>query len=278
MIQTQTDTVYTAPIQLVPFEAAHLPGALALSQAAGWPHRTEDWALTLSVSQGVAAICGGRVMGTALCSLHGPVATLNMIIVDAALRGRGIGKQLMEGVIALAGTREMRLVATKEGKPLYQKLGFVETGAIIQVQGMAQVATPERPVTSGPCDPAPLAAMDHAASGMTRADLLARIAGQGTVLRTDGGFALLRAFGRGHVLGPVVARDAGAARALMAAGASQMAGRFLRMDLIGAQGLAAFAETLGLNDVGGGTAMVRAAQPRASSACQTHALISQALG
>lgn len=275
---TQFDTPDPVAVDLVPFEAAHLPGALALSQAVRWPHRAEDWALNLTVSQGVAAMADGRVMGTALCSLHGPVATLNMIIVDAALRGQGIGLRLMEGIIALAGDREMRLVATEEGKPLYRKLGFVETGRIVQLQGLAEPAAPERPLTAGPVDPALLARMDGEASGMDRAELLARIAAEGETLTTEGGFAMLRAFGRGHVLGPVVARDPAAARALMAAGASHMAGRFLRMDLPEAAGLAAFAETLGLRPAGGGTVMVRAARPRDPSPFQTHALISQALG
>lgn len=265
-------------IDLVPFEEVHLPDALALSQAVGWPHRAEDWALNLTASKGVVAVAEGRVMGTALCSLHGPVATLNMIIVDAALRGRGVGKRLMEGIIALGGAREMRLVATEEGKPLYRKLGFVETGQIVQLQGVAAPATPEQPVTASPGDPGLMAQMDFQASGMDRAALLGRIAAQGTTLVTDGGFALLRAFGRGHVLGPVVARDPAAARALMAAGANRMAGSFLRMDLPEAHGLAPFAETLGLRRAGGGTAMVRAARPRDPSPFQTHALISQALG
>ncbi|SDI63485.1 GNAT family N-acetyltransferase [Salipiger marinus] len=275
---TQFDTPDPVAIDLVRFETAHLPGALALSQAVGWPHRAEDWALTLSVSQGVAAVVDGRIMGTALCSLHGPVATLNMIIVDAALRGRGIGLRLMEAIIDLAGDRELRLVATEEGKPLYRKLGFVDVGRILQLQGMSKAAPPERAVEAGPADPELLARMDFEASGMARAALLDRIAREGRTLRTEGGFALLRAFGRGHVLGPVVARDPGAARALMAAGASHLAGSFLRMDLPEAERLAPFAETLGLRAAGGGTAMVRAACPRAPSPYQTYALISQALG
>lgn len=275
---TQFESPDPVAIELVRFEKDHLPGALALSQAAGWPHRAEDWALNLTVSQGVAAVADGRVMGTALCSLHGPVATLNMIIVDAVLRGRGIGLRLMKAIIDLAGEREMRLVATEEGKPLYRKMGFVEAGGIVQLQGVAVPATPEQPVEAGPVDVDLLARMDRDASGMVRAELLGRIAAQGTTLRTDGGFALLRAFGRGHVLGPVVARNPVAARALMAAGASRMAGSFLRMDLPEARGLAPFAEALGLRPSGEGTSMTCALRSRAPSPYQTYALISQALG
>jgi GNAT superfamily N-acetyltransferase len=264
---------------LVPFRPEHLPEAQLLSAAAGWPHRVEDWALTLSVSQGVVALDAGRVVGTALCSVFGPVAALNMIIVDAAMRGRGLGRILMQTIIGMAGAREMRLTATEDGLPLYRKLGFVEVGQIMQHQGLAVTAAPERPVCSGGGDIAALAQADTAASAMDRAALLGRIAASGEVLRCDGGFGLLRAFGRGHVLGPVVARDAAAARALMAAAATARAGRFLRIDLPAERGLSGFAETLGLTRVGGGTAMVRApCPPRPSSSHQTFALASQALG
>lgn len=273
-------TTSTAPLLLQPFTTAHLPGALRLSQQAGWPHRAEDWGLTLSVSQGVVVEHEGQVMATALCSAFGPVAALNMIIVDAALRGRGLGRKLMDAVIAEAGPREMRLVATRDGLPLYEKLGFVATGAIAQHQGEARAADPGRPVRRGaPFDPAALAAMDGAASGMERAPLLSAIADRGEVFSTAGGFALLRAFGRGHVLGPVVARDAATARALIAAAASALQGRFLRLDLAGQPELGAFAEELGLARVGGGTAMVRSplATPTPGG-FTTFALVSQALG
>jgi len=275
---TQLDTSAASAVALAPFTEAHLPDALALSQAAGWPHRLPDWALGLAVSQGVVAIAQGRVVATGLCSFHGPVATLNMIIVDEAMRGRGLGGRVMERIIALAGDREMRLVATDAGLPLYRKLGFAETGRIVQLQGLARAARPEQPVGVGPADTRALAAMDQAASGMSRAPLLERIATTGETLTTEGGFALLRRFGRGHVLGPVVARDAGSARALIAAGASQMAGRFLRIDLPEDQGLAPFVETLGLSRAGGGTAMARAPRPRPATDVRTFALVSQALG
>lgn len=275
---THPDPADLTTITFEPFTAQHLPGALALSRALNWPHRLEDWALSLSVSQGVAAIAGGRVIGTALCSLHGPVATLNMIIVDEAMRGRGLGRQLVQRIIALAVNRELRLIATEDGKPLYRKLGFEECGQIVQLQGIAKAAAPEQPVPARPISPDLMARMDSAASGLERAALLTRIADSGVTLHTDGGFALLRAFGHGQVLGPVVARDAVAARSLMAAGATRMAGQFLRIDVIAAQGLAPYVKTLGLSPVGGGTAMALAPAPRPASDYQTFALVSQALG
>ena len=64
-------------------------------------------------------------------------ATINMVIVDAAMRGRGLGRKMMEEALAKAGERTCCLVATQEGLPLYEKLGFVATGEIVQHQGEA---------------------------------------------------------------------------------------------------------------------------------------------
>ncbi|MBI1220047.1 MAG: GNAT family N-acetyltransferase [Rhodobacteraceae bacterium] len=259
------------------FAPAHLGGAVRLSREAGWPHRPEDWALTLSVSTGVVALEAGEVVGTALCSRFGTVATLNMIIVDARMRGRGLGRKLMERAIAAAGGCEMRLVATTEGLPLYEKLGFRASGGIVQHQGVARAAEPECKVETAEKVEA-LAALDLAASGMDRGALLARIAAVETVLRAEGGFAMLRRFGRGYVLGPVVARDAATARALMAAAATRITGQFLRIDMPTARAQADHAATLGLVAAGEGTSMVRAPREHPDSGYQTYALVSQALG
>ena len=63
-----------------------------------------------------------------------------MVIVDASMRGRGLGRQLMQEALAKAGARTCYLVATPEGLALYQKLGFVATGEIVQHQGKASPA------------------------------------------------------------------------------------------------------------------------------------------
>jgi len=275
-------------LQIGRITPAHLPAALRLSQAEGWPHRLEDYALALSVSDGFVALDGDAVVGTALCTVFGRVAALNMIIVDARMRGQGLGRRLMEAAMALAGPREMRLTATADGRPLYEKLGFAATGRIMQHQGIARAATPDLaarlaipslPVTTaGPDDIAWLALLDLEASGLERRALLARIAEQGTVLSAEHGFALLREFGRGHVLGPVVARDADTARALIAEGARRCAGRFLRIDLPEAHGLSGFATALGLEAAGGGTAMVHKPGLHAPGGYTTFALASQAFG
>ncbi|MGS4984453.1 Acetyltransferase (GNAT) domain-containing protein [Pseudosulfitobacter pseudonitzschiae] len=270
-----------ANITFEPFTQGHLADGLRMSQAVQWPHRAEDWALSLSVSNGVVAMADGQVVGTALCSSFGAVATMNMIIVDADMRGCGLGRGLMERVIALGGARELRLVATADGLPLYEKLGFQATGRILQHQGIARPTTPDLPVATGMTDDiARLAQMDTAASGMSRDALLATIAAGGEILTHQNGFAMLRSFGRGKVVGPIVAKDAATARALLTEAANRCAGQFLRVDLVEEHGLAGHAQDLGLDHTGTGIAMRRAQAPlpARSTDFKTYALVSQALG
>lgn len=266
-------------IRLVPFQAHHLSDASRLSQQAGWPHTADDWALILTASRGVAAMVDDQLVGTALCADFGKVVTLNMIIVDATMRGQGLGRRLMGAVIDIAGPREMRLIATADGLPLYEKLGFRVTGQIVQHQSIALANVPECRVTiGGAADLDRCAAMDLAANGTHRHALLGRIAAHGTVLLCGDGFALVRPFGHGHVIGPVVARRRAEARALISAAATRCAGAFTRIDLPASHGLSDHAAACGLTLAGGGTAMVRNPLPADAGDTTTFALVSQALG
>ena len=105
-------------IVLEPMGPQHLGDALALSRQVGWPHRLADWELGFSISRGVVAVGDHDVLGTILMTPYGETgATINMVIVDGALRGRGLGRRLMEKALELAGGRAVFLVATAEGLP-----------------------------------------------------------------------------------------------------------------------------------------------------------------
>jgi predicted N-acetyltransferase YhbS len=272
-------------IELVEFSPAHLEGAVALSRQAGWPHRLEDWAMVLSLSTGIVALDHGQVAGTILVTHYGRAATINMVIVDEAMRGRGIGRRLMGLALSECKGRECRLVATQEGLPLYAKLGFKETGIIRQHQGIPSPRTQVEDVTwSTAADIAECAAMDRAASGLDRAELIATLADRGRIatLRRGNnrvGFAGLRAFGRGEVAGPVVAASAEDAKHLLSFLFAARPGVFMRVDTSEMSGLAPWLADQGLAHVGGGITMSKdrpAAQH--TSPFQTFALASQALG
>ena len=262
---------------------AHLNGAVALSRAEGWPHRPEDWALILGLSRGIAALDADRVIGTALATPFGQAGTLNMIIVARDWRGRGLARTMLERLME-GDARQWRLIATVDGLPLYEKLGFVETHRIVQQQGpVAATAAPEGVTWAELGDIDAIAALDRAATGMDRADLVAALAGAGrlAVIRDAGGlvgYAALRRFGRGEVAGPVVARDAADARRLLAFFFAGRPGAFVRIDTPEASGLADWLAAQGLAPVGAGIAMIRGGAPAAASEFQSFALAAQALG
>ncbi len=276
----------TEILDLTAFEARHLDGALALSRAAGWPHRREDWALSLSISVGVVALERDRVVGTALMTPFGDAcATINLIIVDQDLRGRGLGRKLTSAALALAGDRACRLVATADGLPLYERLGFTATQEIYQHQGFVEVSQPLVGIEWADAARLPeLAALDGQAYGGDRRALLGQVAanGQFAILRRSGAivaFAAVRPFGRGQVIGPVVAPDEETARQLIRFIAASREGQFLRIDVPGDSGLSHWLDGLGFTHVGGGMAMTRgASSSRQPPAARTFALASQAFG
>ncbi len=269
---------------LTRFAPSHIPGAVALSRAENWPHRAEDWGLIHGLSQGLVALAEGEVAGTGMATIFGRVGMLNMIIVGAKLRGRGLGRRLMEGVMALATPDEWRLVATNDGLPLYRKLGFVETGEVLQYQGiLAQIAATGSVDWAGTEDLAELAALDQAATGADRTALLAALldAGEIAVTRQNGsiaGYAARRSFGRGEVVGPVVARDLGIAKDLLLQLFSDRAGYFMRVDTTADCGLSDWLEAQGLAHVGGGIAMSKGARALPPTDFHRFALAAQALG
>jgi predicted N-acetyltransferase YhbS len=271
-------------IELVAFGPEHLKGAHLLSQQVKWPHRLQDWQTALALSTGLAAVSGNRIVGTVLVTPYrDDAATINMVLVEEASRGRGLGRKLMDAALALAGNRALRLVATDEGVPLYQRLGFEKTGTIAQHQGFVRsvdIHTGIRPPQ--PADIPVIAELDRMAYGVDRTNLISHLVEIGSFAVLDragalAGFSALRPFGRGEVIGPVVARDANDAKALIAHFLAARAGAFVRLDTDAASGLGAWLAEHGLDHVDDGIAMQR---PVAVSVAPftTFALASQALG
>ncbi|WP_165223495.1 GNAT family N-acetyltransferase [Affinirhizobium pseudoryzae] len=274
-------------IDLVAFGPEHLDDAVVLSRAESWPHRREDWAMVQQLSAGIVAIDGtGRVMGTTFMTPLGDAyATINMVMVDKSMRGLGLGRKLMERAFELAGARPLRLIATKEGLPLYEKLGFVATGTIRQHQG--EVHAVQRPGGVEDMqnnDVETVRALDRNAYSTDRSALVDVLLERGQIAVVRKGdavvaWAAIRPFGRGEVIGPVIAPDSKTACALIAYFASSREGAFLRVDTDSETGLASWLSELGLAHVGGGVTMRRpliedAGEPET----KVFALVSQAFG
>ncbi|MBZ9847735.1 GNAT family N-acetyltransferase [Mesorhizobium sp. CA14] len=274
-------------IELQGFRPDHIEGAVALSRQENWPHRPQDWQMALQLSSGAVALDDrGRVTGTILVTPYGgDCAMINMVIVDRNARGKGLGRRLMEQAFALAGDRPLRLVATSDGMPLYEKLGFVPSGTILQHQGqVAALETPDGVEAAGTRDLPEIKALDRDAYGADREALIGVLAERGefAVIRRDraiNAYAVIRPFGRGEVIGPVIAGSAADAKVLISYFAASRPGAFLRVDTDSRTGLAGWLTEIGLAHVGGGVAMDRPARNGPEQARpKLYALANQALG
>jgi ribosomal protein S18 acetylase RimI-like enzyme len=112
--------------------SADIPAGLRLNQLAGWNQTEGDWDRFLEVSpQGCFVTeVDGQVCGTVTTvSFERRFAWIGMVLVDPQCRGRGIGTSLLERAIEhlhACNVQTMKLDATPQGKPLYNRLGFVE--------------------------------------------------------------------------------------------------------------------------------------------------------
>lgn len=270
---------------------ADLPRAQALSAELRWPHRLVDWEQMFAHSEGLVAERDGQIIGTGQRWRWGDRhATVGLIIVSPACQGRRVGHRMMTALLDGLDDSTVLLQATTDGRGLYERLGFVRTGEIRQHQGVAQpaplIALPEgwrlRPV--GQSEVRVLHQLDEKTLGMPRPALIDDLLAQAeacVVLDHDGtqkGFAILRRFGRGQVIGPVIAPDTEGAKALIAHLAGTNAGRFTRIDIDFDSGLTEWLESLSLLRVDAATTMVRGAPlQHPEGAPRLFAIVSQAI-
>ncbi|MBX5086134.1 GNAT family N-acetyltransferase [Rhizobium lentis] len=215
----------------------------ALSMSVAWPHRREDWQFLREFGQGIAAIDEiGRILGSAMWFPYDDrFATIGMVITSPRLQANGAGQWLMRHALDQVAGRNLGLNSTRAARRLYLSLDFVSEAPVYQCQGEATLppdvelsdGAVVRPLDAG--DLGPIADLDRVAFGTDRRLLLARLmaSSKGVVLVRGGrieAFSLCRRFGRGHVVGPVVASSDADAIAVVHPHAVEHAGAFLRLD------------------------------------------------
>jgi GNAT superfamily N-acetyltransferase len=285
MLSATSTTPMAAPIAL---RADHLAQACALSGALKWPYREEDWRFALELGHGLAVEADGRLVATALWWPYDDAfASCGMIIVATEFQGKGIGRRLMDELLRQASGRTIILNSTREGHALYERLAFVDCGELSQHQALlAQApATPHvdgiRPFRRG--DLAAIVDLDRRATGMGRSALLEAVfaLGSGLVIERAGrisGYGCVRRWGRGVVIGPVVATDATDAKSLIAGLAAPHAGGFVRIDVPSASGLSQWLAEIGLPCVDRVVSMVRGTPAKPAPHTTLFALSNQSLG
>jgi hypothetical protein len=134
-----------------------------------------------------------------------------------------------------------------------------------------------------PSDFEAIVSLDQEATGWARGEMLNRlmVVGDGYVLMRDGiprGYAISRLFGRGHVIGPVVAKSRTDAGALIEAALAHLGRVFVRIDISTAAQLGDWLGSIGLPKVGDATTMVLGTQMPSSGPARMFALANQSFG
>jgi len=183
---------------------------------ANWGDRRTwfEFATTQPACRPVVAEIDGALVGTGVGTASGRVGWVGTIWVDAAQRGAGLGRALTQAVIdglEAAGCRTLLLVATDQGLPLYERIGFeLQTRyRILEAPGLDPAASPaDRGIRAfAATDLDAICALDLAATGEDRSHAIRRFASPDTVkvLDLDGevsGFVIRAPWGGGATVAP----------------------------------------------------------------------------
>ncbi|MFE0651580.1 GNAT family N-acetyltransferase [Streptomyces sp. NPDC059534] len=199
-----------------------------LSENRGWPREEHKWGLLLTAGTGygIDDPSGTGLLACSVVTSYGPgLAAIGMVLVAERYARQGVGRRLMQHVLAEAGDTPLTLHATANGQPLYEELGFTETSRAEMVSGRFTFTTPAPAVPVRPATAEDLQAilrLDHEVFGLDRTPLITRLPAFADHLRVaeeDGeitGFAAAWPNMDTHVVGPLIARDPGTAQALIA--------------------------------------------------------------
>ncbi|MEU9865139.1 GNAT family N-acetyltransferase [Streptomyces sp. NPDC047971] len=240
-----------------------------LSEDRGWPREEHKWTLLLTAGTGygIDDPAGKGLVTACVVTPYGPgLAAIGMVLVAERYARQGVGRRLMAHVLEEAGDTPLTLHATPNGQPLYEQLGFVQTGRAEMVKGRF---TPTEPAPDIPTRPATaedlqaIVRLDTEIFGLDRTHMITRLpafADQLRVTEADGeitGFAAAWPNMDTHVIGPLIARDTATAQALVAS-LADTTDRPLRTDIdVRHEALLRWLKTNGLAPIAFNAVMVR---------------------
>src|SRR5262249_54899902 len=107
-----------------------IASAFELSSIAGWNQTIDDWQMLLNLpgANCFAIEADGQVVSTTTLACYGQqLAWIGMVLTRPEYRGRGLARRLFAHVLNQAeslGIKTLKLDATLQGQPLYERFGF----------------------------------------------------------------------------------------------------------------------------------------------------------
>ncbi|WNV77948.1 GNAT family N-acetyltransferase [Bacillus atrophaeus] len=114
-------------LELVQFDKCDVSGLIELSASVGWDYDKNEIETVLSSGKifGHKNAEGKIVSSAAIIPYETSLASIGMVIVNKDFRGMGLGKETTKKCIdSVSKDTTIMLIATEEGKPIYEKIGF----------------------------------------------------------------------------------------------------------------------------------------------------------
>jgi hypothetical protein len=199
---------------------------MALVRSANWNQNEADWRLMLEAGRGWGiSLADGSLAASTLVLPYGDFAWISMVLVLPEQRRKGYASQLLRTAVAWLEERKLTpiLDATPAGRTVYLQEGFSDrwTFKRYRAEALPAPAQRDRSVRAiRDADWPRLLELDRQAFGASREPLLRsleRRAPHAAWLIEGRGHVFGRAGRQARQVGPLVARDAAAARLLLQA-------------------------------------------------------------
>jgi GNAT superfamily N-acetyltransferase len=187
--------------------------AFKLSAQAGWNQTEEDWRMLLELapqSCWAIEIDGALAATTTLICYGRQLAWVGMVLTRTEFQRRGLAKKLFARALQWAdasGIETVKLDATEQGRPLYEKFGFrgereIERWGLVGAGGAVVNSAAD-----GQASPHNWATVDRRCFGADRLRLLDRLARRTSPLTESNSYLFTRAGRQSAYLGPCIAEN-----------------------------------------------------------------------
>jgi GNAT superfamily N-acetyltransferase len=212
--------VHHVPTTLRLLTEKDVPAATELSTQAGWSQTPEDWRMLMRLdAKGCFGVeVEGRLVATTTLLCYGQaLAWVGMVLTRIESRGRGFARNLLTTALARAdqlGIATVKLDATEQGQPVYEKLGFRAEQPVqrwfreASSQAAAQTA-PQKTLGRACLD------LDSEAFGADRSQLLVELGKRSAISTKPGAYLFSRPGRVADYIGPCVAKSREAAQTLI---------------------------------------------------------------
>ncbi len=198
-----------------------IPAAAQLSAEAGWNQTEEDWRLLIDLApEGCLAIeAEGELAATTTLLCYGRhLAWIGMVLTKMSYRRRGFARRLLTEALTLADCMKIETVkldATNQGQPLYEKLGFRSEQPVERWSRPVSRDGPKPESSPGATSAPHWYVADPRAFGVDRSQLLEKLAAGNPPTSIGTSYLLTRPGRLTRYLGPCIADDPQSAQALI---------------------------------------------------------------